>query len=100
MCRCIAGIVYVLEVIIYIHRIGKCKCAPVNMKLHTCIPMGNPDIDYLDLYNTAMGRLKHSRSSCVGTSCSFLPPQKEGKHLTFENQELHPLLWGPFIRAG
>ena len=67
MCRCIAGVVYVLEGIIYIHRIRKCKCAPVNMKLRTCIPMGNPDIDCLDLYNTAMGRLKQTRSS-VGHS--------------------------------
>jgi hypothetical protein len=39
----------------------------VNTKLRTCIPIRNPDVDYLDLYNTAMGRLKQKRSN-VGHS--------------------------------
>ena len=72
MCRCIAGVVYILKGIIYIHRIRKCKCTLVNTKLHTCIPMGNPDIDYFDLYNTAMGRLKQTRSSVRHSFVEFV----------------------------
>ena len=67
----------------------------MNTKLCTCISMQNLDVDYLDLYNTALGRLKqtsstvrHSFAEFVGTNTDevllcrnnlFLPPPPSKK---------------------